>query len=103
MEGAISMDKKTLNILTKMRINHLTYCLLTYNFIFSFILNIILFFLFFITFVFVKEEMCFLLLVFPILSVCITLLMNYNGQKIDEALESFEDNLEQYITEKKRF
>lgn len=103
MEGTINMDNNTLNFLAKIKINSLKYRLHINNASIGFILQIIFVFLFFVTAIFVEQEMVSLLFVFPILNWIVALLIKYKGQKIDEEIESFEDDLEFCMTGKIKY
>lgn len=97
------MDNDTLNLLTKIKINSLKFCLHINNASIGFILQIIFIFFFFVTAIFVEQEMASLLFVFPILCWIVALLIKYKGQKIDEEIESFEDDLEFCMTGKIKY
>lgn len=94
------LDKNTLNLLTKIRINRLEYYLHTSNAGTGMILQIILLVLFFITAIFVPSEMATLLFIFPIINCCIALITNYQDSKFKEELKCFKDDLEFNITGK---
>ena len=94
------LDKNTLNLLTKIRINRLEYYLHTSNAGTGMILQIILLVLFFITAIFVPSEMATLLFIFPIINCCIALIINYQDSKFKEELKCFKDDLEFNITGK---
>ena len=94
------MDKSTLNILTKIKINKLEYYLRTNIFSIGFILQLILLFIQMVFAILIPDETAFIfiLLAFPILICCTALIVKYKGQKIEEELEFFEDDMEFYIT-----
>ena len=94
------MDKDTLNILTKIRVINLKNYLYIHISCIGMILQFILFFIQIIVAIFVPSELAFLLLIFPILICCISLVVNYVGKKIDEELDNFEDDLQFNITGK---
>lgn len=97
------MDKRILNILIQSKINNLRYNLHVNNINFGVTLLVIFTFLFFIMVIFVPKEMASLLFVFPILNVCVALIVEYNRQKIDEMIDCFENDLELYITGRAKY
>ena len=94
------MNKSTLNILTKIKIYGLRYCLHNNNANIGYIFQLIFLFLFFVLTILVPNDMAFLLLVFPILNCCTALIIKYTGQKIDKEFDYFEDYMEFLITDK---
>lgn len=97
------MDNDTLSTLTKIRIFALNNYLHINIFRIGFILQIILLFMQIVFAIFVPSELAFSLLIFPILICCIALIVKYKGQKIEEELNNFEEDLEFYITGKIKY
>ena len=97
------MDKGILNILIQRRINNVRHNLHINNVNFGVTLLVIFTFLFIIIAIFVPKEMFSLLFVFPILSVCVALIVEYNRHKIEEMLDYFENDLELYITGRSKY
>ena len=97
------MDKNTLNVLSKIRIIDLKYYLHTNIFSIGFILQLILLFMQIVFAIFVPSELTLLLLIFPILICCTAFIVDYKGQKIEEELDNFEEDLEFNITGKIKY